>query len=108
MSIPTLKGGKLGKLPAKTSPHTLVLGKYLTAILPYLKTTVAWERKVPSWSMLGNDQYGDCVEAAAGNTLMTMTSQSGIQFTPTTDQILQDYTNITGFNPNDPSTDNGT
>jgi len=108
MSIPILKGGKLGKLAPKFHPDTLTLGKYLTPILPFLKSSVAWERKVTNWSMLGNDNYGDCVEAGAGNTIMTMTSQSGIQYSPTTAQILQDYTNITGFNQNDPSTDNGT
>lgn len=108
MSIPHLKAGKLGKLAPRHHPHTLSLSKYLTPILPFLKTSVAWERKVTNWSMLGNDQYGDCVEAAAGNTIMTMTSQSGIQVSPTTSQILQDYTNITGFNENDPNTDQGT
>ena len=108
MSIPTLKGGMLGKLPVKKHPYTLSLSKYLTPILPFLKPSVAWERKVTNWSMLGNDQYGDCVEAASGNTIMTMTSQSGIEYSPTTNQILQDYSNITGFNLNDPNSDNGT
>jgi hypothetical protein len=108
MSIPTLKAGMLGKLPVKAHPNTLSLDKYLTPILPFLRSSVAWERKVTNWSMLGNDQYGDCVEAAAGNTIMTMTSQSGIEYSPTTNQILQDYTNITGFDPNNPSSDNGT
>jgi hypothetical protein len=108
MSIPTFKGGRLGKKAACRHPNTLTLGKYITPILPFLKTSIAWERKVTNWSMLGNDNYGDCVEAAAGNALMTETSQSGTQISPTTSQILQDYTNITGFNPSDPTTDNGT
>lgn len=108
MSIPTLKAGKLGKLKPKSHPNTLSLSKYLTPILPFLRTAIAWERKVTNWTMLGNDNYGDCVEAAGGNTIMTMTSQSGIQVSPTTAQILQDYSNITGFDPNNPSTDQGT
>lgn len=108
MSIPTLKAGKLGKLKAKSHNHSLSLSKYLTPILPFLRTSIAWERKVTNWSMLGNDQYGDCVEAAAANALMTETSQSGSQISPSVDQVLQDYSNITGFNPNDPNTDNGT
>lgn len=108
MSIPIFKAGKLGKLKLEIHPWTLTLSKYLTPILPFLKTSVAWERRVTNWSMLGNDLYGDCVEAAAVNTIMTMTSQSGIQVSPTETQTLQDYTNITGFNPNDSSTDQGT
>ena len=108
MSIPTLKGGKLGKLSPRAHKSTLILSKYLTPILPFLRSSVAWERKVTDWSMLGNDQYGDCVEAGATNALMTMTSQSGAEISPSTNQVLQDYTSITGFNSNDPSTDNGT
>jgi hypothetical protein len=108
MSIPTIKGGMLGKLPPEVHKNTLSLGKYLTAILPFLKPSVNWDGRVTNWSPLGNDSYGDCVEAAAGNTVMTMTSQAGIQYSPTTNQILQDYTNITGFSPNNPNSDNGT
>lgn len=109
MSIPTLMGGKLGKLPAESHPNTLKLSDYLTVpILPFLRTALAWERKVTNWSMLGNDDYGDCVEAAAANAEMTWTSQAGTQYSPTTVQVLQDYSNITGFNMANPSSDNGT
>lgn len=108
MSIPTLKAGRLGKLKPKAHKNTLSLGKYLTPILPFLRSSIAWERRVTNWSMLGNDLYGDCVEAAAVNSIMTMTSQTGIQISPSTNQTLQDYTNITGFDPANPSTDQGT
>jgi hypothetical protein len=109
MSIPSKPAGKLGKLSPRLSSDTLIFNKYLkVSILPFLKPSIAWERKITNWSMLGNDQYGDCVEAAAANAEMTWTSQAGVEYSPTTTQILQDYSNITGFNPNDPSTDNGT
>jgi len=109
MSIPTHKGGKLGKLKPVGHSDTLLFNSALSkAILPALPPSVAWESKVTSWNMLLNDQLGDCVEAAIGHTIMTMTSQASSIVIPTDNQIQDAYSGITGYVPGDPSTDNGT
>ena len=60
------------------------------------------------WGMLGNDLYGDCVEADDGHYLMLRTANAGTIVAPTTAQVLALYSAETGFNPNDPSSDQGT
>ena len=64
-----------------------------------------------AWGMLGNDYYGDCVWAGACHEHMLLTARGstyGIPAQFTDRNALAAYTAVTGFNPNDPSTDNGT
>lgn len=64
---------------------------------------------MPNIGMLGNDQYGDCVEAANGHIVEEQTFKGqGTEVGVTTAQALAEYSKITGFNPNDPNTDQGT
>lgn len=59
--------------------------------------------------MLGNDAYGDCVEAANGHIVEQQTYfGQGHEVVVSTQDALAEYSRITGFNPNDPSTDQGT
>jgi hypothetical protein len=51
---------------------------------------------------LGNDEVGDCTCAAAGHEEQVATANHGHEFTPTTAQILADYSAITGYDPNAP------
>jgi hypothetical protein len=60
------------------------------------------------WFMLGNDQWGDCVEADDGHYLMLRTANQGPMVVPTTAEVLALYSAETGFDPNNPSTDQGT
>lgn len=63
---------------------------------------------VPQWGMLGNDQYGDCVFAENGHIAGQQTALGeGTEIIVTTQQVLDEYSRVTGFNPNDPNTDNG-
>lgn len=59
------------------------------------------------WGMLGNDEYGDCTCADSGHALMMRTANTGTMVVPTTADVLAIYTAITGFNPQDPGTDQG-
>ena len=58
--------------------------------------------------MMANDEYGDCVFAAAGHGEMVWTANAGNIYVPPDADILSAYSAVTGFDPNDPSTDNGT
>jgi hypothetical protein len=100
--------GKLGKLAPRLDPRTLKLRDYVR-LLPVAPDPVDWGKavKVP-WGMDGNDQYGDCFWAMGSHALMTWTGNTGSIFVPTEVQTLAAYSAATGFDPNDPSTDNGT
>ena len=97
---------KLGKLPARNDPRTLKLSKYLRAIAP-APPAVDWTTKIAAWGAMLNDSTGDCVFAAAGHATQTWTAAQGIERTPPDSQILSYYEQWAGYNPSDPSTDQG-
>jgi hypothetical protein len=58
--------------------------------------------------MFANDRYGDCTCASQGHRVVAMENSSGQREIQLTDEdILRAYSAVTGFNPKDPSTDNG-
>lgn len=96
---------KLGKLPARPDAVKFKLENYLT-VLP--KTPASVKAKNLDWQMLGNDNYGDCVFAGAGHETMAWNDQGGHPVSFTDKSVLSDYSAVTGFNPNDPNSDQGT
>lgn len=103
---------KYGKLSPLEHPRTLKLSNYLTGELPKPRGKSAWEYSVPdevwSQSMLGNDTVGDCVIAAMLHWIMAATANTDNPVTFTTEQALGLYSDITGYNPSDPNSDQGT
>lgn len=97
---------KLGKAAPRKDPRTLKLAYYLPA-LPVVPAQMDYSTKVNQWGMMLNDQIGDCTCAAAGHLIEQWTANASQMATPTDDQILAAYEAIGGYNPNDPSTDNG-
>lgn len=100
---------KLGR-QAPTGAPRVKLTRELLKAEPTPPASVDWWSKVPeaSWGMDGNDNVGDCTcaevdhstkarQVAAGNTEVTSTAQ----------EVLAAYSAITGYNPADPSTDQG-
>jgi hypothetical protein len=62
-------------------------------------------RSVP---MFANDRYGDCTYASQGHRIVTQEKSARQREIQLTDEdILTAYSAITGFDPADPSTDNG-
>jgi len=59
------------------------------------------------WGMDGNDTAGDCTCASTAHQLMLHSANAGTMIQPTAEQTLALYSAITGFNPADPSTDQG-
>lgn len=98
---------KLGKLPAKHDKRTLKFAKYRTSSALTTKKAAHWGHGLP-FAMLGNDQYGDCVEAAYAHMLQVWIDRAGGSFVPDSTSVLGAYTALTGFNPNNPNTDRGT
>jgi len=99
---------KFGKKPAQEDPRTLQLAKYAVS-LPPPTSIFGFGGLYFDWGMLGNDMYGDCVLAgAAHETMLWNRLRGGVDIPMSEEMTLQDYSDVTGFDPSDPSTDQGT
>lgn len=101
---------KLGKLPARKDSITFKFTKYATKQLaapPAAYGDLSRLAELP-WGMLGNDQYGDCVWAGAGHETMNWNEEAGKEVSITETNVLNAYSAVTGFNPDDPNSDKGT
>lgn len=99
---------KLGKREASHDPRDLVFSKYAVA-LPTVPARFGYGTAFKDWHMLGNDRYGDCVWAGSAHEVMLWTKVGAAPTASFTDTaVLSDYSAMTGFDPNDPSTDQGT
>lgn len=102
---------KLGKLPARKDAVKFKLANYIDpAALPKPPKSFGHENLVGAklWQMLGNDQYGDCVWAGAAHETMMWNLEAGKHIDFQDQNVLSDYAAVTGFNPNDPNSDQGT
>lgn len=101
---------QLGKLPARPGAVQLKFSTYFnTTVLPTPPATFGHDVLVPSFPMFANDQYGDCLWAGAGHETQIWTAEgSGVSAKFADSNLLAAYSAVTGFRPNDPSTDNGT
>lgn len=101
---------KLGKRPARINSVHLRLSTYLNtaAVLPLIPEVFGHDNLVSEFGMLGNDTVGDCVFAGAAHETMLWNREVGRDVEFTTDTVLAEYSKLTGYNPEDPSTDQGT
>lgn len=102
---------KLGKRKPRRLLSTPALGDFLSKATTWPAVAAqGWEYAFPAaeLQMLGNDQYGDCAEAGAMHLIQVQTANSGNPLHGTLQQTLDLYTDLTGFNLNDPTTDQGT
>ena len=67
-----------------------------------------WPRVTVQWQMLGNDTVGDCVFAGGDHETMLWNADGGRQVPFTAQTAISDYSAVTGYNPNDPNSDQGT
>lgn len=100
-------GLKLGKTDARPDAVSLKLSSYLPE-LPAHPAQFGHYGLVTDFPMYANDQYGDCVWAGAGHETQIFVAEGKGSVTFTDALILEPYTAVTGFNPDDPSTDQGT
>jgi len=90
--------------------YSFKLANYLNlSALPTPPSKYGHQALVIDWEgMLGNDQYGDCVFAGAAHETILWGKEGGKNVTFSTQSVLSDYSVVTGFNPNDPNSDQGT
>lgn len=101
---------KFGKKPARPGAIKFKFSTYFNkATLPMPTGAFGHESLVNNWGMLANDRFGCCVWAGAAHEEMMESLEGGHTTIPFTDEsVLSDYAAATGFNPNDPGTDQGT
>jgi hypothetical protein len=104
---------KLGKNPARlwqAPGNKFRLSSYLAgpAALPTPPQVFGHESLITLWGMLANDRYGCCVWAGAAHETMLLAKEAGTAVGFSDANVLSDYAAATGFDPDDPSTDQGT
>lgn len=104
------KGGKLN--PVRRLGH-VSLSDHMSEVFTWPPVPPAgWEFAVPSseLSVLGNDKYGCCAASGAYGLaqIQSCNANPADPIVPTTGQALDLYSAVTGFDPNDPETDQGT
>lgn len=100
---------KLGRLPNDPSWPRVKLGAHLRDTPGQaLPASVNWHDAVKSWGMLGNAEYGCCVFSGNGHLVELLTTYGDApEHVVTETQVLAEYSRATGFNPAEPSTDQG-
>lgn len=102
---------RLGKLAPKFDPRTLKLANYLQTdiALDLVKApdSYHWESKIPSWPMMLNDRLGDCTIAGVGHLIQEWTTYTGTPVILSDDEIVQDYSLVSGYDPHTHQNDNG-
>ena len=103
-----MKFGRLPSAPEKLA-RRLMLRDYLDRdVLPAIPSSVDYTQIGQAWGMLLNDSIGDCTIAGAGHADMVADYYGEKVAANITDaQILAAYEAITGYNPDDPSSDQG-
>lgn len=97
-----------GRLPNDPAKPRLRVNRFLTEA-PTYPDAVDYLTRVENYPMYDNDKYGDCVWACAGHQIQaTSTYGQGATQTLPLEDVLKGYADVTGFNPNDPGTDQGT
>ncbi len=101
-------GMKLGKRLPRRDPRTLRLAKYFApAPMPLPPDSVDWSKGITSWGMMLNDNLGDCTIAACGHAIQVWSANAGSEITVPDDAILAAYEAWDGYDPKDPSSDDG-
>ena len=98
---------KLGRKAIKTDSRTLALGNYLKSTLPPPPPAKDWTNGILDWGVMMNDKLGDCTIAGVGHAIQVWSANLGKEVTVDDNTVLSYYENWDGYNPADPSTDNG-
>jgi hypothetical protein len=100
---------KFGKKPYIRNRYALALSNYGSASKIAFPPVCAYERPI-DYQMLGNDSLGLCFEAGIWHQRMTWkaVANAGSPLLATTDLVVADYSAITGYDPSNPATDQGT
>lgn len=95
-----------GVLPNNPEKPRLKVSRFLT--VPEYPASLDYLSRVDNYPMYLNDRYGDCTCAGAGHIIQAeSTYGQGSTQTVSDADVIKAYADVTGFRPDDPSTDNG-
>lgn len=109
--IKSIQELKLGKTDARPEAVKFKLRNFVDlSTLPKPPKRFGHEDLIEkkSWGMLGNDKFGSCVFSGAAHETMMWTLECGKSTKFDDKSVLSDYSAVTGFDPSNPNTDNGT
>lgn len=110
MTTPALKHPhdlKLGARRPKVIPHQPYFNRCSALIAPRAPLALPRHDVHPAYQMFDNDQIGDCSSAGIANTMISFSALSNTTPIITTNDAVNFYSLSTGYNPADPSTDQG-
>lgn len=97
---------KLGRRAVRHDDRTLQLARYMKTLAPP-PLAVDWTKGATSFGMMLNDQLGDCTIAGCGHAVQIWSANLGTEATVPDATIEQFYEAWDGYQPADPSTDQG-
>lgn len=107
-SHPARKIGRLPQHDEQTHPRLKLKTFLRSAYKGQVPDVVDYSGQVTDWPMYLNDQLGCCTSADAGHAVQLWTTYGqGNTVTVTDQDVLDFYSGSAGYNPNDPSTDQG-
>lgn len=99
---------KLGKLPVKRDKRTLKLAKFIDwKQFGETPKSVEWSKAVSGFSMMRNDELGNCAIIGVANIVKSWTANESKEETMTDERIVNAYATICGYNPVTDEDDNG-
>lgn len=98
---------KLGRKAVKRDSRMLLVANYLTAVLPAPPPSVDWSKGQTFFGSMYNNTLGCCTIAGAGHAVQILSANAGAEATVSDNDILKYYEQWDGYNPADPSTDQG-
>lgn len=99
---------KLGRLPRSFNPKIMHMSAIFGARnIPVPPETVDWTKGITDFGMMMNDTLGCCTCAAVFHARQIWTANILVEQTEPDACILKLYEAATGYNPSDPSTDQG-
>lgn len=99
---------KLGKKPARKGAIKFQLKRYIDFDNYPPPPAFFGNYKVVTYNMFKNDEIGDCVFAGAANEHIDWSVDNGDPITFSDEAVIAAYSAVTGFDPSDPATDQGT
>lgn len=76
---------QLGRIPSRYDHRTIRATAALHWDAPTPPTATDWHTRVPTWSLGGNDRFGNCVVVTAANMLLTWRANATLNATPVPD-----------------------
>jgi hypothetical protein len=99
---------KLGRRAVKWDSRRLMLSRYLpAAITTPPPVSVDWSDKLTQFGSMLNTELGCCTISGLGHAIQIWTANNGAELTLPDSDILAAYESWCGYNPADPSTDQG-